>query len=347
MSGHGGRARTPTVRSDTAAGSLFGLAYGDALGGPTEFLTVEQIQLRYGPGGPRELVGDPALVTDDTQMALAVAWALQEAPAPEPQVLEPLLRRRFVSWSVSPDNNRAPGQTCLQACARLAAGLTWQQASVCESKGCGANMRVTPVGLVPEYDLDTLSGVAQLQAGLSHGHPTALAASELTALAVRMLRDGVPITDLPGLLRARCVDQRKVYRHEWLGDLWQRCGAGSPTDFTTHGWDECRAALDRLEAALTERDDEGDVCRITGAGWIAEEALATALLCAVRHADEPVTAVARAATTSGDSDSIAALTGAFMGAAHGMTAWPPSWSSKVEYAGQLATLGRQWDGPRR
>jgi ADP-ribosylglycohydrolase len=72
------------VRSDTAAGSLFGLASGDALGGPTEFLTVEQIHQRYGPGGPRELIGDPALVTDDTQMALAVAWALQEAPAPEP-----------------------------------------------------------------------------------------------------------------------------------------------------------------------------------------------------------------------------------------------------------------------
>ena len=55
-----------------ATGSLFGLAYGDALGKPTEFLPVPEIIAAYGPGGPRDLEGDPALVTDDTQMALAV-----------------------------------------------------------------------------------------------------------------------------------------------------------------------------------------------------------------------------------------------------------------------------------
>lgn len=37
--------------TDTAVGSLFGLAYGDALGGPTEFLSIAEIQRRYGPGG--------------------------------------------------------------------------------------------------------------------------------------------------------------------------------------------------------------------------------------------------------------------------------------------------------
>ena len=36
------------------AGSLFGLAYGDALGAPTEFRTVAEITARYGPAGPRQ-----------------------------------------------------------------------------------------------------------------------------------------------------------------------------------------------------------------------------------------------------------------------------------------------------
>ena len=92
-----------------AAGSLFGLAYGDALGAPTEFLSVAQIVEHYGADGPRELIGDPARVTDDTQMALAVAWALHDADGPTPELLEPLLRKRFIDWSLSPDNNRAPG----------------------------------------------------------------------------------------------------------------------------------------------------------------------------------------------------------------------------------------------
>jgi ADP-ribosylglycohydrolase len=331
------------VRTGRASGSLFGLAFGDALGRPTEFATVEQILRWYGPGGPRELEGDPALVTDDTQMALAVAWALYDAPTPTPIELEPLLRQRFVAWKVSPDNNRAPGQTCLTACAGLARGLAWQDATVAGSKGCGANMRVTPVGLVPDYDVETLAGVAQLQAGLTHGHPTALAASELTAYAVWLLRDGAALSDLPELLRARCQEQRLVYRHDWLGPLWQRAAAAEPSEFIGQGWDECLDVLDRLDAALARPDDGGDPCLLTGAGWVAEEALATALWCALRHAGEPVTALARAATTSGDSDSIACLAGAFVGAAYGMAAWPPDWPGRIEYAGQLTALGSAWD----
>ncbi|PSK62571.1 ADP-ribosyl-[dinitrogen reductase] glycohydrolase [Micromonospora sp. MH33] len=320
-----------------AAGSLFGLAYGDALGKPTEFLTVAEIVRRYGPAGPRELTGDPALVTDDTQMALAVAWALHGAPAWTAEAVEPLLRRRFLDWAVSPDNNRAPGMTCLRACAELDRGTRWQDATVAGSKGCGANMRVTPVGLL-DVDLDTLAGLAQLQAGLTHGHPTGLAASELTAYAVRLLRDGAALPELPGLLTDRAHAQRSVYRADWLGDLWQRPGERTPEEFIARGWDECLRVLGRLDAALARPDDGGDPCRLTGEGWIAEEALATALLCALRHADDPVGALARGATTAGDSDSIAALAGAFLGAAHGMSAWPPDWSTRIEYADQLTTL---------
>ncbi|MFI7430506.1 ADP-ribosylglycohydrolase family protein [Micromonospora sp. NPDC049836] len=326
-----------------ASGSLFGLAFGDALGKPTEFLTVAEIVRRYGPAGPRELVGDPALVTDDTQMALAVAGALRDASGYSPEVVEPLLRQRFLDWAASPDNNRAPGMTCLRACGELGRGLRWQEATVAGSKGCGANMRVTPVGLLA-VDLDTLAGLAQLQAGLTHGHPTGLAASELTAYAVRLLRDGAALADLPGLLTERAHEQRTVYRGDWLGDLWQRPGdAGTPREFIAQGWDECLEVLGRLDAALAGPDDGGDPCRLTGEGWIAEEALATALLCALWHADDPVGALARGATTAGDSDSIAALAGAFVGAAHGMAAWPTDWATRIEYADQLAAFGAATD----
>jgi ADP-ribosylglycohydrolase len=326
-----------------ASGCLFGLAYGDALGKPTEFLRYVDIERRYGRGGPRELDGDPALVTDDTQMTLAVAWALRDTPEPEPGALAESLRRRFLDWAISPDNNRAPGNTCLRACAALSREVPWQEASVAGSKGCGANMRVAPVGLVSGYDLDTLAGVAQLQAGLTHGHPTALAASELTAYAVRVLRDGAGLGEVSGLLRARCHDQRTVYRQEWLGSLWQVPGMDTASGFIARGWDECLAVLDRLDAALGGPDDGGDPCRHTGEGWVAEEALATGLWCAVRYAGDPVGGVARAAATSGDSDSIACLAGAFLGAAHGMAAWPAAWASRIEYADQLAAFGARWD----
>jgi ADP-ribosylglycohydrolase len=328
------------MTSLTAAGSLFGLAFGDALGKPVEFRRYQEIVAVFGPGGPTELP-DPALVTDDTQMALAVGWALHDATTIEPEPLAAELTTRFVAWLGSPDNNRAPGNTCLAACESLLRGVRWQEASIIGSKGCGANMRVTPVGLIPEVDLDTLAGVAQLQAGLTHGHPAALAASELTA---RLLRDGAPLAELPGLLRQRCTEQRTTYRGDWLGDLWKLSHMDNPQDFIARGWDECARAVDDLIDALSSPDDGGDVCRQTGEGWIAEEALASALHAALRHPQDPVTAIARAAATNGDSDSIACLAGAFHGTAHGLSAWPAEWVDRIEYADQLATLAAVWDG---
>ncbi|MFG1997337.1 ADP-ribosylglycohydrolase family protein [Actinoplanes sp. NPDC048988] len=326
-----------------AAGSLFGLAYGDALGKPTEFQDYQTIIAAYGVSGPRELTGDPALVTDDTQMGLAVGEAILAAPALTPAALEPELRRAFLAWAVSPDNNRAPGMTCLRACAALEAGGPWQQATQAGSKGCGANMRVTPVGLVPNLTDDQRAGAAQLQAGLTHGHPTGLTASELTAYAVRWLADGMAPGDLLGALRERCDSQRKTYRDQWLGDLWRQPGIGSPEEFIAHGWDETAAALDRVAVALAAGNFAGDPCLATGEGWIAEEALATALYCYLISPEEPVAVLGRGAASSGDSDSIACLAGAFAGAALGMAAWPAGWEDRIEYADRLTRLAAAWD----
>jgi ADP-ribosylglycohydrolase len=326
-----------------ASGSLFGLAYGDALGKPTEFQDYETIVAAYGPGGPRELTGDPALVTDDTQMMLAVGEALVAAGPLTPASFEPVLRKAFLDWASSPDNNRAPGMTCLRACGDLADGRPWQRASQIHSKGCGANMRVTPVGLIPGLTDEQRSGAAQLQAGLTHGHATGLAASELTAYAVLWLRDGLAPADLLERLRAHCADQRRTYHGDWLGDLWQRPGVESPEDFIAQGWDESAAALDRVADALRAGAVGGDPCLLTGAGWIAEEALATALYCYLLSPDEPITVLGRAAATSGDSDSIACLAGGFAGAALGTAAWPAPWPERIEYADRLRALGQAWD----
>ncbi|TDD88163.1 ADP-ribosylglycohydrolase family protein [Actinomadura darangshiensis] len=327
---------------------MFGLAYGDSLGAPTEFLTMKQIHKRFGDHGPTQLNGDPALVTDDTQMAIAVGLALLDAldnPPFTPDLITPMWRRRFVDWLNSPDNNRAPGHTCLRACRGLAAGKPWVDATVAGSKGCGANMRVAPVGLAPGLSDETRAGASQLQAALTHGHPTGLAASELTAFAVRWLADGTAPSDLAGALRARCHDQRTVYHERWLGTLWQQPGMDAPETFIARGWDECLAVLDRLDEAVARGDRTSDPCEITGGGWVAEEALATGLLCFLLFPDEPVEAIWRGAASSGDSDSIACLAGAFAGARLGMGAWPDEWSTRIEYAGDLARIGAAWDRP--
>jgi ADP-ribosylglycohydrolase len=182
-----------------------------------------------------------------------------------------------------------------------------------------------------------------LQSALTHGHPTALAASDLTAHAVRLLAQGAEPTGLVGLLRSYAYENRSRYHHRWLGDLWTRSQDPSPEHFIARGWDECLEILDRLQKAVRTASPETDPCLAIGQGWIAEEALAAGLLCFLWFVDEPLTALRRAACTFGDSDSIACLTGAFAGAWLGADAWPTEWADRIEYRGDLLTLGALWD----
>ncbi|MFE6095771.1 ADP-ribosylglycohydrolase family protein [Streptomyces massasporeus] len=337
---------TTLVHRQAATGALTGLALGDALGFPTEFDDVPAILAKCGPWREMELPS-PAIVTDDTQMTLALGRGIRAAMdrgVLGPEGMADAVRREFIAWNRSPENNRAPGNTCLRACALLEhSDRPWQDASQTESKGCGANMRVAPLGLVSGLSDEQRAGAAQLQSALTHGHPTALAASDLTAHAVRLLAQGAEPTGLIGLLRSYALENRGRYHERWLGDLWRRAGDPSPGQFIARGWDDCLEALERLRHAVRTVSPETDPCLATGEGWIAEEALATGLLCFLLFVDEPVTALRRAACTAGDSDSIACLTGAFAGACLGAEAWPTEWADRVEYRTDLLTLGALWD----
>jgi ADP-ribosylglycohydrolase len=337
---------TTLVHKQAATGALTGLALGDALGFPTEFHDVPSILAKCGPWRQMSLP-TPAIVTDDTQMTLALGRGIRTAMdrgVLGPQGMAEAVRQEFITWNRSPENDRAPGATCLRACALLEhADRPWQDASQTHSKGCGANMRVAPLGLVSGLSEEQRAGAAQLQAALTHGHPTALAASDLTAHAVRLLAQGAEPTGLVGLLRSYALENRSRYHERWLGDLWRRAGDPGPERFIARGWDECLDALERLRHAVRTVSPETDPCLATGEGWIAEEALATGLLCFLLFVDEPLTALRRAACTAGDSDSIACLAGAFAGAYLGAEAWPTEWADRVEYRTDLLTLGALWD----
>lgn len=329
---------------DKILGCLYGTALGDALGAPTEFWDMKGIRDNFPPNGPQVPRGNPAKVTDDTQMALAVAKALIAAPRPyQPDTLGTAIRQAFIDWYHDPENNRAPGVTCLDSCENLIDGLDWIEATNISSKGCGANMRVQPVGCL-DLDAQTRAKVAQLQAAYTHGHATGLAAADLTAFVIHHLGTGGNPKTLAQDVRDYAESQRRIYHETWLGDLDMKAMMfPTGSDFIEHGWMECINMLDKVDVGLKEGDYTADPCVVVGKSWIAEEAFATALYCFLLYPDDPAQVIQRAAFSSGDSDSIACIAGAFAGAYHGIDGWDADWIEHIEYRDDIRRLGEQLD----
>jgi ADP-ribosylglycohydrolase len=74
-----------------------------------------------------------------------------------------------------------------------------------------------------------------------------------------------------------------------------------------------------------------------GKGWVAEEALAIAVLCALA-AESPREAIIAAVNHDGDSDSTGSITGNIVGTMHGVAALPKEWIERVELRDVTETL---------
>ena len=75
--------------------------------------------------------------------------------------------------------------------------------------------------------------------------------------------------------------------------------------------------------------------------WAAHEAIAAAVYLFERHPDDPRSAILEGANTPGDSDSIATLAGALVGARCGVEALAAEWVRDVERADELAALAER------
>jgi ADP-ribosylglycohydrolase len=323
---------------DRFQGCLLGLAIGDALGYPTEFLTLKEIRKRYGPRGIEDIQGNPALHSDDTQMSVAVCLALIKAGHSSLENLMEVLGQEFLLWLRSPENDRSPGNTSIKGCQDLESGVPWNQSGVVQSKGCGANMRVAPIGLYYGEDLPKLRLVARSSALVTHAHPTALVAAEVTAECVAWAAQGISPADY--LDRIRNLRQSSAAAWDsMLGDAWKRAHFASAEDYLVEGWRELLVALDRVPQAVSQSSE--DICEVCGGGWIAEEALACALACVLKSPDDYGATVKRGANSSGDSDSIASIAGAISGALLGAKAIPKEWRKRIENRQSLIDLSKQ------
>ncbi|NIS63715.1 MAG: hypothetical protein GTO05_00950, partial [Gemmatimonadales bacterium] len=189
----------PIIRRplDRYRGCLLGLAVGDALGAPVEFLTDTAIRDRYGRDGITDLVPwDPHAAgsyTDDTQMSLATAHGLLAAfrrhardGSADPVSSVHAAYGAWLETQADPRQCRAPGQTCMAALASGRRGTIDQPLN--NSKGCGGVMRMAPVGLAFPTDLAFRYGAEF--AAITHGHPSGYLTGGYIAELVARLVEG-------------------------------------------------------------------------------------------------------------------------------------------------------------
>lgn len=324
-------------RAERFRGCLLGGAVGDALGAPVEFTDRPAILARFGPGGIRDYVpayGKIGAITDDTQMTLFTAEGMIRAHVRGClrglSTYEGVTQHAYLRWLATQGysldetkfgmdgwlighrelfSRRAPGNTCISSLASCAKD-TRQLNARNDSKGCGAVMRMAPVGLyaaaVHFSELKSDSRVFEIGnslAAITHGHPSGQYPAGALAVIIRRLVEG---EDLPTALDAAEHVVTKVPRHE-----------------------ETLAAI-RQARRLAAGTESADSCiRRLGEGWTAEEALAIAVFCSLR-ASSFEEGVCMAVNITGDSDSTGAVTGNILGAMLGAGSIPDRWREPLE-----------------
>jgi poly(ADP-ribose) glycohydrolase ARH3 len=288
----------PIKPIDQFVGAMLGLMVGDAMGRPAKERTPDELSDRPDIG--EEMVG--GFYTEDSEMMLSVAEMLLEYARTDQNDLAGRLGE-----NLNPMRGYNPG--ALEVLYRLQQGMDWRDANteVFEngSFGIGGTPRATPVGLLFHHDLDAAIEEADLQAEVTHAHPTGRAGAITVAVAVGLAVQRVPF------------GQAFHQLQEALGHA---------------GVDDLQSQFEQIWDLLAEGEapTPQDVVDVFGHNLTVQTCLPAALYCAQRHPESYLKAVGFACKLGGDADSIAAITGAILGAFHGVNAIPKAWLAGLE-----------------
>ena len=336
-------------------GCLLGGAVGDALGAPVEFMKRTEILRRFGPKGITQYApayGGIGLITDDTQMTLFTAeglirawvrgcmkgittysgvtahaylrWLRTQGERPTCDINFGSDEPGWLFQQRELHHRRAPGNTCLAA---LRAMGSLGEPARNDSKGCGGVMRVAPVGLFAwrlgqqQSPQDAFRLGTEL-AALTHGHPTGALTGGVLAVLILALTDGASLSEaLTASKTILCAEPR----HE-----------------------ETLRAIEMAETLAASGEAHEVAIVQLGQGWVAEEALAISIYCALVARDFKH-GVILAVNHDGDSDSTGSITGNLLGAMQGVKAIPSEWLEPLELREVITTVAedlyafKDWD----
>ena len=344
-------------------GSMHAGALGDAMGRVTEFISsLDKIFDSYPQGVrsfndflprdwdfiPNELkLKKIAPYTDDTRMAKLVLEVLIDARKQHWDLDTTMekLAKSFVDdmhnitygWAApfrSPGNNSLRGVKKLDQLIKNHAlhKKNWWQVGELSAGGCGSVMRAHPFGLIFADDPKKAAMWAAEHSKLTHGNSIALAACAAFAKGI-----------------AYTLQQKDP---AWI--IEQMIATARQYDYVTaekmkHAYvlavdaKKKRAQFENIYQALADKDFRSfhDNVFTTFEGWAAHDAIAATVYIFALSPDNVMEAIYLGVHTPGDSDSIASMAGALVGARVGSKQLPKDLINKLEDAEELQRNAKQ------
>jgi ADP-ribosyl-[dinitrogen reductase] hydrolase len=305
--GHHSYDAPTTGRSDRVAGCLVGLAVGDALGAPLEFVGRQQVRNHF-PQGLRDMIAsrvwNKGEYTDDTQMALLIAQSLLRNTGFEASDLA----KRFQAWAATAKDVGMQTRAVVSMAAYLkdpeSCSRRYHADHPESSAGNGAVMRCAPIALFYLNSIEELVEVSRASARMTHHDPRAQSSCVI----------------LNACIRAAICSGVQDGRAEALALL---------TESERSHWHR----LERIES-YKEED-------IASSGYTVHtmEAAVWSFLTTASFEE----AVIRAANLGDDADTIAAVCGSLAGGYYGYSAIPRRWRDELHDEPRIRNLALALD----
>jgi ADP-ribosylglycohydrolase len=311
--------------SERILGCLTGLAVGDALGMPTEMLTQEQIRAEFGwvdtlksaptwhPHHPLR----PGRVTDDTGQALSVAHAYSA----EGNISAEAVAEKLLEWADQEKDilDLVVGPSTRQALTELRKGGDPRHTGQ-YGKTNGAAYRAVAVGLVNVHHPERL--MQQVVEVCLPTHGTTIAISGAAAIAAAIAEACQEQATLESILSAAMVNAVEGRKHgTWV-------------------WSTPLESRMKLAVDLARDNPEPDtamkkIADYVGVDMLVPESVAAVFGIVTLAKGDPMKAVTYGANIGGDTDTIAALSGAICGAWKGSASIDPTIVSEIEKVSKI------------
>ncbi|NUT74574.1 ADP-ribosylglycohydrolase [Pseudomonas sp. C1C7] len=313
-----------------ALGAFYGLALGDALGMPTQSLSRDDIKARFGEikdlqdAGPLQPIAanmPKGSITDDTEQAILVGQLLVDGKGR----IEPAqLARRLIEWEAEMQAKGSQdllGPSTKRAIEMILAGHSPEEAGRYGTTN-GAAMRITPVGIAADVSDPQRFIEAVIQAcQVTHNTTLGISSAAAVAAVISAGINGMALGEALSL--AQHIAQQAQSHGHWVagGRIASRIG-----------WAQT-LSVDSDKAALADL-----LYDVIGTSVASQESVVVSFALAQQVAMGEMTAfdaLCMAASLGGDTDTIAAILGAMLGACLGLEIWPSAMIDKVKAVNDL------------